>query len=121
MGKWLLRHAIVGLVPDRVLSHPKRGFGVPLRSWFRGPLRYRLESLLEPKARIGPYVDEGAVRRLVQEHLTARRDHSHLLWRLLVLEVWLGALADGRLERASPLASAVRGAAAAGVVNVVTG
>ena len=121
VGKWLLRHAIVGLVPDRVLRHPKRGFGVPLGGWFRGPLRYRLESLLEPKARIGPYVDEGAVRRLVQEHLTARRDHSHLLWRLLVLEVWLGALEDGRLERASPLASAVRSAAAAGIVNVVRG
>ena len=121
VGKWLLRHAIVGLVPDRVLSHPKRGFGVPLGSWFRGPLRYRLESLLEPNARIRPYVDEGAVRRLVQKHLAARRDHSHLLWRLLVLEVWLGALEDGRLERASPLATAVRGAAAAGVVNVVTG
>ena len=59
------------------------------------------------------------LRRLVDEHLSGRRDHSHLLWRLLVLEVWLGALADGRLERASPLANAVRGAAAAGVVNVV--
>jgi hypothetical protein len=40
---------------------------------------------------------------------------------LLVLEVWLGALEDGRLQHASPLASAVRGAAAAGVVNVVRG
>ena len=32
VGKWLLRQAIVGLVPDRVLSHPKQGFGVPLGS-----------------------------------------------------------------------------------------
>ena len=120
VGKWLLRQAITGLVPPRVLSHPKHGFGVPLARWFRDELRYRLEALQRPEARIGPYVDASAVARLIDEHHAGRRDHSHLLWRLLVLEVWLTALAEGRLAHASPLADAVRGAAAAGIVNAVT-
>ena len=30
VGKWVLREAITGLVPPRVLAHPKHGFGVPL-------------------------------------------------------------------------------------------
>jgi asparagine synthase (glutamine-hydrolysing) len=120
VGKWLLRQAITGLVPPRVLSHPKHGFGVPLARWFRDELRYRLEALQRPEARIGPYVDATAVARLIDEHRSGRRDHSHLLWRLLVLEVWLTALAEGRLAHASPLADAVRGAAAAGIVNAVT-
>jgi asparagine synthase (glutamine-hydrolysing) len=120
VGKWILRQAINGLVPGRVLSHPKRGFGVPLARWFRDELRYRLETLRLPEARIRPYVDGNAVARLIDEHCTGRRDHSHLLWRLLVLEVWLGALAEGRIAQASPLAHAVRKAAAAGIVNTVT-
>ena len=120
VGKWLLRQAITGLVPPRVLSHPKHGFGVPLARWFRDELRYRLEALQRPDARITPYVDAAAVSRLIEEHRAGRRDHSHLLWRLLVLEVWLNALAEGRLAQASPLAEAVRGAAAAGIVNAVT-
>src|SRR5439155_2887262 len=39
VGKQVLRRAISGLVPSEVLDHPKRGFAVPLGSWFRGPLR----------------------------------------------------------------------------------
>jgi asparagine synthase (glutamine-hydrolysing) len=120
VGKWLLRQAITGLVPARVLAHPKHGFGVPLARWFRDELRYRLEALQRPEARIGPYVDAGAVSRLIEEHRAGRRDHSHLLWRLLVLEVWLNALAEGRLAHASPLADAVRSVAAAGIVNAVS-
>ena len=117
VGKWLLREAIRGLVPPRVLEHPKHGFSVPLARWFREDLRYRLDALLEPGARIAPYVDRGGVARLVAEHRAGRRDHHHLLWRLISLEIWLAALAEGRLAHASPLAPAVRQAAAAAVVN----
>jgi asparagine synthase (glutamine-hydrolysing) len=120
VGKWLLREAITGLVPPRVLSYPKRGFGVPLEDWFRGDLSYRLDALLEPTARIAPYVDHDAVARLVTEHQTGRRDHHHMLWRLLALDIWLGALAEGRLAHASPLAPAVRQSAAAAIVNTMS-
>ena len=110
-GKWILRRAIEGLVPPRVLEHPKRGFSVPLGRWFRDEMRHRLLTLLDANARIAPYVDRDAVSRLVSEHLVARRDHSHLLWRLVALEIWLAALAEGRLAHASPLAPAVRASA----------
>jgi asparagine synthase (glutamine-hydrolysing) len=120
VGKWLLREAIVGLVPPRVLAYPKRGFGVPLEEWFRADLRYRLDALLEPTSRVAPYVDHDAVARLVTEHQAGRRDHHHMLWRLLALEIWLGALAEGRLAHASPLAPAVRQSAAAAIVNTMS-
>jgi asparagine synthase (glutamine-hydrolysing) len=100
-GKWILRKAIEGLVPPQVLSHPKRGFGVPLRRWFRGELRPRLDALLRPDAPIYEWVDPDAVRRVVGEHLSRRRDRNGLLWRLLVLDLWLRALARGDLSRPS--------------------
>jgi asparagine synthase (glutamine-hydrolysing) len=120
VGKWLLRQAITGLVPPRVLTHPKTGFGVPFEHWFRADLRYRLDALLEPASRIAPYVDRDAVARLVAEHRAGRRDHHHMLWRLMSLDIWLGALAEGRLAHASPLAPAVRQSAAAAVVNTMS-
>ena len=98
-SKRLFRRAIRGIVPDAVLSRPKRGFAVPLGQWFRGPLRHRIEALRTPSAALAPFVEARAVDRLVSEHAVGRRDHSSLLWRLIVLDYWLGALDAGRLAR----------------------
>jgi asparagine synthase (glutamine-hydrolysing) len=96
-GKRLFRRAIQGIVPDFVLSRPKRGFEVPLGRWFRGPLRHRIEALRNPSPELRQYIDVRATRRLVSEHAYGRRDHSALLWRLIVLDCWLGALRQGQL------------------------
>jgi asparagine synthase (glutamine-hydrolysing) len=98
-SKRLFRRAIKGIVPDSVLSRPKRGFEVPLGRWFRGPLRHRIEALRNPSPELRPYVDAGAVQRLVFEHAIGRRDHSAMLWRLIVLDCWLTALKPGHLGR----------------------
>jgi asparagine synthase (glutamine-hydrolysing) len=90
-GKWILRRAAEGLVPPGALRPGKRGFTVPLAGWFRGPLRHRLEALTGPRSRLDPWVDRKALERVVAEHLRARRDHSHVLWRLVVLDGWLAA------------------------------
>ncbi len=91
-GKWIFRKAIEGLVPPVVLQKKKQGFAVPLHDWFRGPLRYRLEEI-DAEGRLFDVVDRHAYRRLVAEHLSGRRDHSEMLWRLMVLHTWLGARA----------------------------
>jgi len=98
-SKRLFRRAIRGLVPESVLSRPKQGFAIPLGRWFRGPLRHRVEALRDPSPELRRYVDTGAVKRLVFEHVIGRRDHSASLWRLIVLDCWLSALKQGRLGR----------------------
>jgi asparagine synthase (glutamine-hydrolysing) len=98
-SKRLFRRAIHGIVPDSVLSRPKRGFTVPLARWFRGPLRHRIEALRGSSAQLAQYVDTGAVMRLIREHQAGRRDHSQMLWRLISLESWLGGLQSGQLGR----------------------
>lgn len=102
-GKQLFRQAIRGIIPDELLSRPKKGFSIPLRSWFRGPLRHRIEALRTLSPGLRDFVDEAAVRRLVSEHSFGRRDHSHKLWRLVVLDCWIAALNDGRLQRSPSL------------------
>jgi asparagine synthase (glutamine-hydrolysing) len=97
-GKWIFRQAITGLVPDIVLTKPKQGFAVPLVNWFRNELRHRLAHLERADSPVYEYADRGAVARLVKEHLALRRDHSHVLWRLLVLDLWIAALRRGELR-----------------------
>jgi asparagine synthase (glutamine-hydrolysing) len=104
-SKRLFRRAIEGIVPESVLSRPKQGFEIPIGRWFRGPLRHRIEALRELSPALRQYVDAGAVRRLVFEHVIGRRDHSAQLWRLIVLDCWLAMLKKGSLGRPPALTS----------------
>jgi asparagine synthase (glutamine-hydrolysing) len=94
--KRLFRKAIADIVPPVVLSRPKSGFTLPLAPWFRGVLRPRIEALRSPSPELSHFVDTRATGRLVDEHLAERRDHSVMLWRLIVLQHWLEGLAAGR-------------------------
>jgi asparagine synthase (glutamine-hydrolysing) len=47
--KRILREAVKGLVPDRILSKPKQGFSIPIKNWLRGPLKPLLLELLSSK------------------------------------------------------------------------
>ena len=98
-SKRLFRRAIEGIVPASVLSRPKRGFEVPLGRWFRGPLRHRIQALRSLPEEMREFVDQRSINRLIGEHLFGRRDHSAVLWRVLVLQRWLGALSEGSLMR----------------------
>ena len=90
-GKWIFREALRERVPAVVFAKRKQGFGVPLRPWFRGPLRPRLDALATGSTPLGDWVDPDAVRRVVDEHVRGRRDRSPLLWKLLMLDIWLRA------------------------------
>jgi asparagine synthase (glutamine-hydrolysing) len=98
-SKRLFRRAIEGIVPTSVLSRPKRGFEVPLGRWFRGPLRHRIQALRAMPEKMREFVDQGSINRLIGEHLFGRRDHSAVLWRVLILQRWLDALSEGALGR----------------------
>ena len=87
--KHILRHALRGLVPDAILNRRKQGFGVPLGSWMRGPLRAALMERLvsDTVARVGLF-DADTTFRLVAEHLSGARDHQKILWGLLMFDAW---------------------------------
>jgi asparagine synthase (glutamine-hydrolysing) len=88
--KRVLRDAMRPVLPAEILTRGKRGFGVPLDRWFRTDLRAYAEGmLLGPDARVRHHLDEGAVQRLVAEHMSGARNNGHPLWTLLTLEVFL--------------------------------
>jgi len=89
-GKYILKKLAERIgVPSEVLHRPKRGFAMPLVHWMRQELKRDLvEILLEPRTLERGYYSRTALRRLVEEHTSGRRDRSHELWLLLMLELW---------------------------------
>ena len=60
-----------------------------LGAWFRGNLRELFaDTLLSPSAMQRGYFEPRFVRRIVDEHLDGRRDHTLRLWQLVVFERW---------------------------------
>src|SRR5260370_20574799 len=75
-SKFLLKRALRGILPDAIRNRPKKGFGIPVAQWFRGPLKEQMLSVLspEPIGREG-FFEPGAVQRLIDDHLDGPRDN----------------------------------------------
>lgn len=87
--KWLLRQILSNYLPNKLVERPKMGFGIPLASWLRGPLRDWADSLLDKTMldqqdmlHSGPIIDKW------KEHLSGRRNWQYALWPILMFQEW---------------------------------
>ena len=88
-GKHILKLALESVLPNDVLYQRKRGFGAPVREWFRGPEGEKLiQQLMNSSIRKRNFFDYGFIERLADEHRRKVRDWSANLWCLLNLSVW---------------------------------
>lgn len=86
-GKYLLKKSLEPYLPNDVLYRDKMGFGVPLAKWFRGPLKERLrESVVDGGLANMGLFDREYLSKLVNQHQSGQRDHSAVLWSLLMFE-----------------------------------
>jgi asparagine synthase (glutamine-hydrolysing) len=88
-GKRVLRNILARYVPKELFERPKKGFGVPIAEWLRGPLRSWAEDLLDPALieRQGVFA-AAPIREKWNEHLSQRVDWAYLLWDVLMFQSW---------------------------------
>ncbi len=91
-GKSILKRAMGDRLPAAVIQRPKKGFGIPVAAWLKGPLSDLLNDLLsDTRIKDAGYLDPVRVRRLIDEHQAGRRNHRKVLWTMLNLELWRDA------------------------------
>ncbi|MBQ7617429.1 MAG: asparagine synthetase B, partial [Desulfovibrio sp.] len=73
--KYLLRKALEGWIPERILNLPKKGFGIPLNRWLRKM----------PNTPPFHFLNQSNVERYQTAHHKRRGDYRLFLWSLQVL------------------------------------
>jgi asparagine synthase (glutamine-hydrolysing) len=88
-GKHILKRALEEILPHDLLYSPKRGFGAPIREWFRNGLGEIFDAhLMNSPMRKRDFFDYKFIARLMDEHRRGAHDWSFHLWALLNLSMW---------------------------------
>ncbi|WP_440677281.1 asparagine synthase (glutamine-hydrolyzing) [Candidatus Pelagibacter sp. HIMB1587] len=91
-GKWILKQILNKYVPKNLTNRPKKGFGIPLDTWLRGPLKDWAENLLDEKRLLQEgYFNPKLIRNKWREHLTNKNNWEYDLWNILMFQAWLDA------------------------------
>ncbi|MGB0588058.1 MAG: asparagine synthase (glutamine-hydrolyzing) [Myxococcota bacterium] len=87
--KAVLRRCLMKRAPSDIVSRPKKGFGIPVASWLRGPLKDWMQAVLQ-RERVagGGLLNPDWTERLMKEHLSGTANHRKALWSALCLELW---------------------------------
>ena len=87
--KRLLRKAVAPLLPEEILRAPKQGFAIPAAAWLRGDLEtFARETLSPDTLRRQGFFRPEPVQRLLDLHVSRRRNASRQIWTLLAFTLW---------------------------------
>jgi asparagine synthase (glutamine-hydrolysing) len=87
-GKYILKQAVSDILPERIVTRPKQGFGAPLAEWFRADLGARAQQWIRKSSLAErALLDYDEVDRLWADH-RAGTNRAMQLWNLLNVSAW---------------------------------
>ncbi len=89
--KYLLKRAMEGRLPRKLLYRTKKGFPVPISRWFREKADGVREVLLDEGSACRELFNTSVLEQLIQDHERSKSDMSDLIWPFLVFEYWHNA------------------------------
>ncbi len=94
-GKFILRRAMRGRLPRRVLTRRKQGFGMPVKRWLRRELYGPVAEAFASRALAAcPWLEPRGLQAMLDAHRDGAGDHSHPLWSLFVFARWLERVSE---------------------------
>ena len=81
--KSVLRKTIGKQLPKGILNAPKRGFGIPLREWFKDD---SFDSNLNGLYQDNYYLDTNVVKEIVKMNKSGEKDYGNFIWTMSVLQ-----------------------------------
>jgi len=98
-GKYIVKKAIEGLVPNEIIYRKKMGFPTPIRQWLMDPRADNLYRILQARdGLLAQYIDGGQLSALLDRQRQGREDATDRIWRLLTLQVWGDLWLTGKRE-----------------------
>lgn len=91
--KYIYKKVLQSVLPKEILyNRPKLGHSVPMKNWLRNNAEIR--GWITGVLCDGSFKDMGlfrphVVQRLIDEHMRKSQNHSHRLWGLVVLKLWV--------------------------------
>jgi len=86
--KYILKKLMEGKLPKDIVHRKKKGFGIPVGGWLRGPLRKWAEELLSKEGEGNMPINLEYARTLFAEHQSGKTNHRKKLWNILVFLEW---------------------------------
>ena len=93
--KYILKHALRHILPNKIMYRKKMGFSVPLAEWFRSELKEMGEHYLFAENKgLKHFFAPGPLRRIWEKHQAGQKDYATVLWSFLMFELWYRAFME---------------------------
>ncbi|MBO3699766.1 asparagine synthase (glutamine-hydrolyzing) [Roseivirga sp. E12] len=96
-GKNVLRKAMQGFIPEKIINRQKQGFSAPDESWYRGEnAEYVKELLLNKRTVSSEFINPDYMKKMIDEHMHQKVNHRLLIWSFMSFEWWCRIFLDNQ-------------------------
>ena len=90
IGKYVLKKAAEGIIPEEIIYRRKQGLNSPVAEWMKGGLlaNYTRDILFSSSLLKSSLFNEGHIQHLYQNHINGSANQAKQLWSLLILGIW---------------------------------